>query len=373
MLRFEGVTKSYGQHTAVDNLILEVERGELVVLIGPSGCGKTTTLRMANRMIEPTSGDILLEGKSVRSYDPVKLRRGIGYVIQQVGLFPHMTVGENIEVVPRLLGWPEKRRHERVTELIELVGMDPTTTRQRYPYHLSGGQQQRIGVLRALAADPELILMDEPFGALDPIMREQLQGELRRLQRAVRKTIVFVTHDMDEALRLADRIAIIREGRLLQFDTPAEILKNPADAFVASFVGRHRMREEALPRLVRDVMNAKPVLADVAERAEEAFARMQSRRVDTVLVVNGGQRLVGYLSAWHMAKGDFKGKSVGEIAENSVAVVKPDDEAQEAFARMDAERHPYVAVVDGERLVGIVTRGSMVRALASAVWGEDAS
>jgi osmoprotectant transport system ATP-binding protein len=241
-LEFRGATKRYpgSAKPAVDGLSLEVPAGEICVLVGPSGCGKTTAMRMVNRMIDITSGDILLGGRSVKDRKPPELRRDIGYVIQQVGLFPHRTIGENIGTVPGLLGWEKPRIAERVTELLELVGLDEEL-RGRYPVQLSGGQQQRVGVARALAADPAVMLMDEPFGAIDPINRDRLQDEFLRLQALVRKTIVFVTHDIDEAIKMGDRIAILREGgHLAQYGTPAEILENPADEFVARFVGADR-------------------------------------------------------------------------------------------------------------------------------------
>ncbi len=371
MLSFQHISKSYHDGTiAVDDLSLEIKRGEFVVLIGPSGCGKTTSLRMVNRMVDPTKGSVVFEGRDVQSYDPVQLRRGIGYVVQQIGLFPHMTIAENIEVVPRLLGWSAQRRAERTGELLALVGMDPAVYRERFPHELSGGQQQRIGVLRALAADPDLILMDEPFGALDPITREQLQDELKRLQEAVHKTIVFVTHDMDEALRLASRIAVLRQGKLLQYATPAEILRSPADDFVAQFVGRHRLAEVTVPKTVRDIMNTRPVTLGAQATAEEAFALMQSREVDTLLVIDQQGSLRGYVSALHLAHRRSAGRTVGEICEEDVAVVSPEEDAASAFSRMDQEHLPYLAVVESDQLKGIVTRRSMVRALAAAVWGD---
>jgi len=241
MIEFEKVSKVYpGGVTAVRDFTLTIKKGELVCLIGPSGCGKTTTMKMVNRLIEPTSGRILVDGQDVGRVDPVALRRRIGYVIQQIGLFPHMTIAENIAVVPRLLGWQRERIDRRVDELLRLVDMDPASYRDRYPRELSGGQQQRVGVLRALAAEPDIILMDEPFGALDPITRESLQDELKELQQRLHKTILFVTHDMDEALKLADRIVVMRAGEIVQVGTPEELLRSPADDFVAAFVGKER-------------------------------------------------------------------------------------------------------------------------------------
>src|SRR2546430_1863452 len=239
-VEFRGVTKRYGDNIAVDHLSFAAPAGRICVLIGPSGCGKTTSLRMVNRLIEPTSGQILIDGQDVLEEDPTALRRRIGYVIQQVGLFPHRTIGENVATVPKLLGWPEARTRARVDELLSLIGFDPARMRDRYPAQLSGGERQRVGVARAMAAEPPLMLMDEPFGAVDPIVRERLQNEFLQLQRTQGITVVFVTHDIDEAIKLGDRVAIMRTGRLVQFAPPAELLAHPADDFVARFVGSDR-------------------------------------------------------------------------------------------------------------------------------------
>ncbi|HET7487395.1 MAG TPA: ABC transporter ATP-binding protein [Acidimicrobiales bacterium] len=241
MLRLDSVTKRFGETVAVDDLSLDVGAGEVCVLVGPSGCGKTTTMKMVNRLVEPTSGRIEVDGRDVLAMDPVVLRRRIGYVIQHVGLFPHQTVAENVATVPRLLGWDKARVRARTAELLALVGLDPDRFGRRYPHELSGGQRQRVGVARALAGDPPILLMDEPFGAIDPITRDRLQGEFVRLQAELRKTVVFVTHDVDEAVRVGDRIAVLAEGgRLEQYDTPAAILGRPATPFVAEFVGSDR-------------------------------------------------------------------------------------------------------------------------------------
>ncbi|OHV39909.1 MULTISPECIES: ABC transporter ATP-binding protein [Pseudofrankia] len=260
MIVLEGVEKTYPDGTvAVADLSFEIGDGELVCLVGPSGCGKTTTMKMINRLVEPTAGRILLAGEDVRSLDPVKLRRRLGYVIQQVGLFPHLTVRANVGCVPRLLRWNRARTRARADELLELVGLDPAVVGDRYPHELSGGQQQRVGVARALAADPPVLLMDEPFSAIDPIARARLQDEFARLRREISKTIVFVTHDIDEAIRLADRVAVFRAGpdggRLEQIDTPARILAHPATPFVADFTGAERTlrRLDVLP-LRRDAL-----------------------------------------------------------------------------------------------------------------------
>jgi osmoprotectant transport system ATP-binding protein len=255
-LEFRAATKRYpgANDAAVDELTLEVPAGEICVLVGPSGCGKTTAMRMVNRMTDITTGDILLDGRSVTERRPAELRRQIGYVIQQVGLFPHMSVAGNIATVPRLLGWDKARIAARVDELLELVSLDPDETRGRYPAQLSGGQRQRVGVARALAVDPPLMLMDEPFGAIDPINRERLQNEFLRLQQEIRKTVVFVTHDIDEAIKVGDRIAVLQKGgKLAQYATPAELLTDPANEFVADFVGADRALKRLSLQRVRDV------------------------------------------------------------------------------------------------------------------------
>ncbi|HEX3277460.1 MAG TPA: ABC transporter ATP-binding protein [Thermoleophilaceae bacterium] len=255
-LEFRGATKLYPGQTepAVDSLSLEVPAGEICVLVGPSGCGKTTAMRMVNRMIDMTGGDILLDGHSVKERKPAELRREIGYAIQQIGLFPHLSVADNIATVPELLGWSKERIRARVEELLELVSLDPADTRDRYPAQLSGGQRQRVGVARALACDPPLMLMDEPFGAIDPINRERLQNEFLRLQHEIRKTIVFVTHDIDEAIKMGDRIAIMqRGGKLAQYAPPAELLMQPANSFVEDFVGADRALKRLSLQRVRDI------------------------------------------------------------------------------------------------------------------------
>jgi osmoprotectant transport system ATP-binding protein len=260
MIRLESLTKIYptaqGPFTAVDHVSFEVGDGETCVLLGPSGCGKTTTLRMINRLVKPTSGRIVIGDRETDTVDPVLLRRTIGYVIQQIGLFPNMTVGENIGVVPRLLGWSVDKRRKRAEELLAMLALEPSEFVDRYPNELSGGQAQRVGVARALAADPPVLLMDEPFGALDPVNREVIQDEFRRMQRKLRKTILFVSHDIDEAVKMADRIAIFRGGHLVQYADPDTLLARPADDFVASFVGTDRTLKRLRLIRVKEVMVA---------------------------------------------------------------------------------------------------------------------
>ena len=292
MIRLEGVSKTFDNAKAasVDDLSLTIAEGSTVALIGPSGCGKTTTMRMINRLIDPTGGRIFVNGQDITEADPVQLRRHIGYVIQSVGLFPHLTIGENIASVPRLLGWDRKRIKSRVEEMLDLVGLDPAEMLKRYPRQLSGGQRQRIGVARALAADPPVLLMDEPFGAIDPIARERLQNEFKAILRRVRKTVVFVTHDLDEAIRLGDRVAIMRSGKIVQQDSPEQILSRPADDFVASFVGVDRAIKRLSLFSVRDAMivgapetpSIDLVHPDVT--LKDALAIMIGRNTDTLIV-----------------------------------------------------------------------------------------
>ncbi len=291
---FDHVTKVYSgsERPAVDDLSITIPAGEICVLIGPSGGGKTTAMKLVNRLISLTSGDITIEGASINDLDPVELRRGIGYVIQQIGLFPHMTIEANVATVPRLVGWDKSRTRERSHELLELVGLDPAEYAKRYPSQLSGGQRQRVGLARAMAADPPLMLMDEPFGAIDPITRERLQNDFLRLHREVRKTVIFVTHDIDEAIRMGDRICILRQGgRLAQYDTPANILANPADEFVADFVGADR----GLKRLGLVTLADVDLLPDPGpngHRRPEAAPDMTLRDALSLMLTEGSTDLV---------------------------------------------------------------------------------
>ena len=307
MLRLESVSKRYGSRTVVHDLSLEVDEGEVCVLIGPSGSGKTTTLKMINRLIEPSAGRILLDDEDVTHGDPVKLRRRMGYVIQQVGLFPHETVAQNVATVPHLLGWDRGKVRARVDELLDLVGLDPAEYRDRYPDQLSGGQRQRVGVARALAADPPVLLMDEPFGAIDPIARDRLQAEFLRLQDELKKTVVFVTHDIDEAVRLGDRIAVFNDGGVLQqYDTPANVLGRPGTPFVADFVGGDRGLKRLSvtpidvaglsppPGELRDVDDM-PAKVPVGATLREALAQLLLHDAPFVGVVDG-DRCLGVLT-----------------------------------------------------------------------------
>ena len=349
-LEFRKVTKRYpGQaEAAVHSLSLKVPAGEICVLVGPSGCGKTTAMRMVNRMIDITDGDILLDGRSVRERDPAELRRDIGYAIQQIGLFPHQTVGENIATVPRLLGWGKARIRARVDELLELVSLDPHETRDRFPAQLSGGQRQRVGVARALAADPPLMLMDEPFGAIDPINRERLQNEFLRLQKEIRKTVVFVTHDIDEAIKMGDRIAVMKTGGYLaQYASPAELLTAPADRFVEDFVGADRALKRLALQRVRDIDLWTAALIQAGESTSDARARIQDADVKIGLLVDGSRKPLGWLS-----ERAFAGERVQpELRSPAQPVVELDDVLRDALSDLLVRETHYAPVVDSDGCV----------------------
>jgi osmoprotectant transport system ATP-binding protein len=354
-LEFRRVTKRYpGQaEPAVTDLSLRVPAGEICVLVGPSGCGKTTAMRMVNRMIDITEGDILLDGRSIRERDPAQLRRDIGYAIQQIGLFPHQTVTENIATVPRLLGWDKQRIRTRVDELLELVSLDPHETRDRFPSQLSGGQRQRVGVARALAADPPLMLMDEPFGAIDPINRERLQNEFLRLQKEIRKTIVFVTHDIDEAIKMGDKIAVLKKGgHLAQYASPAELLTAPADRFVEDFVGADRALKRLALQRVRDIDLWTAATVQAGERTAEARSRIADADVKIGLLVDGERRPLGWLS-----ERAFAGERVQpELRSPAQPLVELDDVLRDALSDLLTREVHYAPVVDeGGCVAGILS------------------
>jgi len=354
-LEFDHVSKTYAgsDEPAIQDLSFQVEAGEICVLVGPSGCGKTTAMRLVNRMIDLTSGDILLDGESVMRRDTAQLRREIGYAIQQIGLFPHLTIGDNIATVPKLLGWKKDRIAARVTELIELIGLDPAEVRDRYPSQLSGGQRQRIGVARALAADPPLMLMDEPFGAIDPINRERLQNEFLRLQRELRKTIVFVTHDIDEAIKMGDRIAILEKGGVLaQYATPAELLMTPASEFVADFVGADRALKRLALQRVRDIDLWTTPLAHVGEPVAAARARAADSDLDLLLLVDEETRPVRWLRP-----GDLVGETVPDVTRDPPLVtVDGEDLLRDGLSDLLQHGAQYAPVTDGRgRVIGILS------------------
>ncbi|HLQ96066.1 MAG TPA: betaine/proline/choline family ABC transporter ATP-binding protein [Pseudogracilibacillus sp.] len=376
MLTFKNVSKVYegGTKKAVNNFDLKIDKGEFVVFIGPSGCGKTTTMKMINRLINTSEGDILIEGESIQSKDVVELRRSIGYVIQQIGLFPHMTIADNISLVPKLLNWPEKKRFERAKELLKLVDMDEEYL-HRYPTELSGGQQQRIGVLRALAADPPLILMDEPFGALDPITKDGLQEEFKTLQKELGKTIVFVTHDMDEAVKLADRIVIMQDGEVVQYDTPEEILKNPKNEFVEDFLGKHRLIGQERPlQTVEEVMNREPSTVCETESLSTGIKMMRDARVDSLLVVDENNCLKGSIDFEIIDEHYKESVTIRDVMKTDIFTVKSDVLLRDTVQRILRRGMPYAPVVDDAgKLLGIVTRSTIVNIVYDSVYGEEES
>lgn len=373
LLKLEHVSKVYkGGKKAVDDVTLSFNKGEFIAFIGTSGSGKTTTMRMINRMIEPTSGKITLDGEDLSQKDPVHLRRGIGYVIQQIGLLPHLTIRDNIVLVPKLLKWPDEKRQEIAKNLIELVDL-PEEFLDRYPGELSGGQQQRIGVVRALAADQDIILMDEPFGALDPITRDSLQDLVKDLQQRLGKTIIFVTHDMDEAIKLADRIVIMREGKVVQFDTPENILREPADKFVEEFIGEDRLLQ-ARPNVttVEQIMLKTPVSISPAKSLNEAIKLMRDKRVDTLLVVDDAGFLKGFIDVESIDYNKNKATSVADIMNKQVFFVRKDSLIRDTVQRILKRGIKNVPVVDeNSKLVGIVTRTSLVDMVYDSIWGDD--
>jgi osmoprotectant transport system ATP-binding protein len=371
MIRFEDVAKVYPDgRRAVDGVGMTVEEGECVVLVGPSGCGKTTTLKLTNRLIDPTSGRVLVNGRDTRTTDPISLRRGIGYVIQEVGLLPHMTVIENVGLVPRLLGWPKARIVERAHELLETVGLPARVYAHRRPFELSGGQRQRIGVARALAADPPLILMDEPFGALDPITRAQLQDEFVRLRRRLRKTILFVTHDIDEAIRLGDRVAVMRDGRIAQLAPPAELLRSPADDFVRRFVGADRAMKLLKLAAVRDLADRRVGAARADMSVEDARHAMAAAGADALVVTAADGGFCGIVQA-----GDLNGRAgtLAALPPRAHPTASADDSLHEALSRMLTEGVPWLPVVDGDnRFDGVITMTALARLMSTAPAGAPA-
>ncbi|UQA93937.1 ABC transporter ATP-binding protein [Streptomyces halobius] len=400
MIRFEHVTKRYADGTtAVDDLSFEVAKGELITLVGPSGCGKTTTMKMVNRLIEPTSGTIHLDGDDISAIDPVELRRRIGYVIQQVGLFPHKTVLDNTATVPHLLGWTRKKARARAAELLDLVGLAPSTYGDRYPDQLSGGQRQRVGVARALAADPPVLLMDEPFGAVDPVVREHLQNEFLRLQSTLHKTVLFVTHDIEEAVRLGDRIAVYGAGRIEQFDTPATVLGAPATPYTAEFVGADRGLKRLSVTPVETGDLEQPPVVRLDDPADRAAARLTADGAPWAVVLDADGAIHGWVSAATLSgspEASAAGATAGADARSAAPGARTGASApkgttvraharrmdawlplgaplKQAFSTMLQHDAGWIAVLDGERFLGVLTPGRLHAALRRSTTADAAN
>ncbi|SFL37428.1 osmoprotectant transport system ATP-binding protein [Paenibacillus sp. 1_12] len=381
MIQFKGVNKVYDDgHKVLKDINLEIKEGEITVLIGPSGCGKTTTMKLINRLINPSSGEIKIRQNDISTLNPMELRRKIGYVIQNIGLFPHMTIAQNVGVVPRLLKWDKPKIEARVEELLKLVGLNPEIYRNRYPSELSGGQQQRIGVIRALAANPAVILMDEPFSALDPISREQLQDELVRLQQEIKKTIVFVTHDMDEAIKIADTIILMKDGEIVQTGHPEHILRHPANDFVKSFIGQKRLQSQNVLEAptVDEVIVDNPATAFPSRGLAAAMKIMEKRRVDSLLIVDKNNKLQGSVSIYRVLdQYGEESKTVADVMKPVEHVVLTGTSLSVALNMMTEHQLSNLAVVrDDYQFVGLITRGSVVSLMAdmysSEIIGGDA-
>ncbi|WP_191556771.1 ABC transporter ATP-binding protein [Metabacillus idriensis] len=376
MIQLRNITKKYPDgFKALKDINLELEAGKIHVVIGPSGCGKSTTMKLINRLITPSEGTVYINNEDISKINPVELRRKIGYVIQSIGLFPHMTIADNVAVVPRLLKWEEERTARKVRELLSMVNLDPETYHSRYPSELSGGQQQRVGVIRALAAEPDVILMDEPFSALDPISRDQLQAELVNLQEELKKTIVFVTHDMDEAIKIADNIILMKDGEVIQVGSPDSILRHPANDFVKEFIGKKRLKElhetsfsidpEDIPT-VNEVMIDNPATAYPERGLAAALKIMEQRRVDSLIVIDRERNLLGYAPILNLL-GQYRDetKTLKDVMMPFAHTVPSDSPFTFALDLMSLHNLPYVPVVGGNgKFVGVITRGSMVRLMA---------
>lgn len=371
MIEYKQVKKIYNGNVVIEGLDLSIEKGSFVCLIGPSGCGKTTTLKMLNRLIKSDGGQILIDGKDINSLNITDLRRSIGYVIQQIGLFPNMTVAENIAVVPKLLKWDKKRIDLKVRELLELVDMDYEEYASKYPHEMSGGQQQRIGVLRALATNPSLILMDEPFSALDPVTRDSLQDEVKALQEKLGITIVFVTHDMDEAIKMADVIVFMEDGKIVQKATPSEMVRSPKTKTVRQFMSKHLEGSEDIDLVCRDLMKSNVFKVFAKRPIMECIGLMRMRDLNTVVVTDSDKKYLGVSYLDDLIERRDELSSVGEVVVETVPTFKLRDDAKEAISLMNTREHDYVLVLnDLDEVSGIITRGSIARSLTEVVWGD---
>lgn len=377
MVEYVNISKSYdGKHNIIDQLNLVIEDGEFIVLVGESGCGKTTTMQMLNRLIEPTGGSIRINGEDIKSVSKIQLRRNIGYVIQNIGLFPHRTIEENISTVPRMCKKDAEETAQRVQQLMETVGLDYEIYANRYPKELSGGQQQRVGVARALANNPDLILMDEPFSALDPITREQLQDELLHLHDELEKTIIFVTHDIDEAIRLGDRIAVMQDGKIVQIDTPEEILKNPANDFVAQFVGKNRLWKTPDMLTAEDVMNPNYIVITPNRSVAQAIETMKARDTTVLCVVEKANvtkyKLIGIVGANRFRGISDHSVKMKDIMKSDVHIISKDTSLTEIIQLREEHNILYSPVLDDDgSLMGMITNASILNVLSQIMPGKE--
>lgn len=366
MIEIKNVSKKLGNNLILDDISLNIDKGSLVVIIGSSGCGKTTTLKLINKLIEPSSGEIFIDGKPLSKENPINLRRHIGYVIQNTGLFPHLTIKENIELIPRLK--KEKTIEEienRTVELLKMVGLDPDINLNKYPVELSGGQQQRVGVARAFATDAEIILMDEPFSALDPITRSALQEELFSLQEEFHKTIVFVTHDMDEALKIADKICIMHKGKIAQYDTPENILRNPSNDFIKNFIGTERVWNN--PEFIKatDIMIKDPVSIKSSRTILQGIEIMRTSKVDSLLITDKDNTLLGIVTLKDIKRSLDKSTLLKDIMSKNLLTVNLDDTLVQILAVMNEHSVGYIPVTSKDnKLVGLITRSSLLSVLS---------
>ena len=348
------------------NINISINKGELVVIIGPSGCGKTTTLKMINKLIKPTSGTIFIDGKNIEFEDDIKLRRNMGYVIQQTGLLPHLTVEKNISLIPSLEKITEEKIKQKVYELLKLVELNPEEYAHKYPHELSGGQQQKVGIARAFAMNPEIILMDEPFSALDPITRNQLQNEVFNIQQSLKKTVIFVTHDMDEALKLGDRICIMKDGEIIQFNTPEQILRNPANEFVKEFIGKDKIWNQPELIKVKDIMIKDPVKCTPERTVLQSIQIMKSNHVDSVLVVDNQERLKGMVTLKNIRKKGENTTKLNDIMATDITTVNEDDSILDVLEKIQHLKIGYIPVVNKNCvLIGLITRSSLISVLSN--------
>lgn len=374
MIQFCNVTKEYRGNPVLKNLNMEIQEGELTVIIGPSGCGKTTTLKMINRLIPITDGKILIDGKDINEMDKVKMRRNIGYVIQQGGLFPHMTIKDNIEVIEKLEKKDPKKILEKTHSLMEMVDLDPEVYLDRYPIEMSGGQRQRIGVIRALANDPEIILFDEPFSALDPVTRSNLQDELMEMQTKIKKTMVFVTHDMDEAIKIADRICILKDGNIVQFDKTENILRNPANDFVKNFVGANRIWDSPQYIKVEDFMIKTPITCKGDMIRNRCVKRMRDHNIDSLIVVDDEKRIRGIVTRSSIFKATSPIMKAEEFMSKVRYVAHVGDNMVDVLKMIEESSVNSIPVIDkDEKLVGLLTNSKMVSTLSRKFLMEDNS